>query len=150
MRRTGDELQRGVTDAGRFVPYMAALLRAAQESGWVAEEPDRHLLPNLIAQFDAAAAGLALTSWQIDVGALVLTLSRPEGISARETRSAIFRLVGSVAESATFIREFVEPGSRRYEICTGTLAGDGAFASHGHILFIVVREPGGSTESVHD
>jgi hypothetical protein len=150
LRWTGDEQERGVADAGRSVPNIAALLQAAQESGWVAEEPDRHLLPNLIAQLDPARPGLALTSWRIDDGALVLTLSRPESLSARETRSAIFRLLGSVAESATFIREFVEAGSRRYEICTGTLAGDGPFASHGHVLSIVVRGPGGSVESAHD
>lgn len=150
MRWTGDEQQRGVTDAGRFVPDIAALLQAAEESGWVAEEPDRHLLPNLIAQLDTAGGGLALTSWRIDAGALVLTLSRPGGISARETRSAIFRLLGSVAESSTFVRELVEPGLQRYEICTGTLAGEGLFASHGHILSIVVREPGRSAESAHD
>jgi hypothetical protein len=150
LRWTGDGQERGVADAGRSVPHIAALLVAAHESGWVAEEPDRHLLPNLIAQLDPGGPGLALTSWRIDGGALVLTLARPERLSARETRSAIFRLVGSVAESTTFIREFVEAGSRRYEICTGTLAGDGPFASHGHLLSIVVPEPGSSVESEHD
>ena len=142
MRWDGDEQRRDVADAGRLGPHLAALLEAAHEFGWVAEEPDRHLLPHLVATLEVAPKGLALISSRIDGGALELTLSKPEGMGHREIRGAIYRLLGAVAESATFVRELVEPESRRYEACTGTLKGDGPFAGHGHVLCFVIPDAG--------
>ena len=138
MRWEGDERLRGVAKASGVGPDLATLIAAAGTPGWISEEPDQHLLPHLMAALETANDTLSLVSWRIDGAALELTLSSPDGISARETRGAIFRLLGTVAESTTFVRETVVDKARRYEVCTGTLDGDGPFAGHGHTLRFLV------------
>jgi len=140
LRWDGDKRGRGVADALTLAPHFAALLEAARESGWVAEEPDQHLLPHLLPALEASGGGLSLVSWRIDAGGLELTLSKPDAFGPRQTRGAIFRLLGAVAESVTFVRELDDSGPRRYEVCTGTLEGDSPFAGHGHVLRFVVDE----------
>lgn len=144
LRWDGDMAGRGVADAGLLAPYLAALLEAARESGWVAEEPDQHLLPRLLAALEAGVDGLSLVSWRIDAGALELTISKSDGFGPRQTRGAIFRLLGAVAETVTFVRELDNSGQRRFEVCTGTLDGDGPFSGHGHVLRFVVDETAAS------
>jgi len=138
MRWEGDERLRGVAGTGGVGPDLATLMVAAGTAGWISEEPDQHLLPHLLAALETATDKLSLVSWRIDGASLELTLSCPDGTSARETRGAIFRLLGTVAESTTFVRETVVDKARRYEVCTGTLDGDGPFAGHGHTLRFVV------------
>jgi hypothetical protein len=51
-----------------------------------------------------------------------------EGIGA--IRAAIFTLVGSISEPATYVRQ----RGRTFEVVTGFVEGDSTFAPHGHTL----------------
>ena len=138
MRWEGDQRGRGVTDAGRLKVAFESFLKSTRESGWVAEEPEHHLLPPILDALKSGGNGLTMKSWRIDGGALELTLSRGKEMNHRGVRAAVFDIVGRVGESATFIRETVEAGGRRFEVCTGTLDGDGQFSGHGHLLCLLV------------
>jgi hypothetical protein len=67
----------------------------------------------------------------------------PAGVGA--VRAAVFSLIGSFAESATYVRQR-RVGSAsdgeglqlRYEVGTGELASDAAFAPHGHVVVVTV------------
>ncbi len=56
-------------------------------------------------------------------------------------RAAIFAIIASVAESTTLVHERREPEELIFEVVTGTLAGEGPFASHGHTLRLRIRDP---------
>jgi hypothetical protein len=49
----------------------------------------------------------------------------------------VFSLIGSFAESATYVRQRrVDAGTLRFEIGTGELADDTRFLPHGHAVVI--------------
>jgi hypothetical protein len=69
----------------------------------------------------------------------VVTLCRRDaGASRGRVRADVFALLGTVAESATFVRQVAAGATLTFDVCTGILAGDGPFAPHGHLLRIVV------------
>jgi hypothetical protein len=99
--------------------------------GWVAEEPEAHLLPHL--EQAAATLGLELRSIRSQDGIFELDLDG-NGLGQRELRAAAMSLVGSIAEASTHIRQLKEG---EFEIVTGMLPGDSpVFATHGHLLRI--------------
>jgi len=55
------------------------------------------------------------------------------GTGVRDAHAAAYALIAAVAEASTSVRE-VRPDE--YEVVTGMLPGDGAFATHGHVLRI--------------
>jgi hypothetical protein len=58
-----------------------------------------------------------------------------------EVREAVYRLLGSVAETATYVRQRREPPTGlSFEVVTGIVDGDAAFAPHGHTLSLHVRD----------
>jgi hypothetical protein len=144
-RWDGDVRGHGVGDAAQLVSGATELVAAFRQPNWVAEEPERHLLPHVEA-------------WCRTDGRLALTRAYPDSDTAyvldcewRSTdggagaaRAAVFALVGSFAEGATYVRQrrIATDGvgtTLRFEVGTGEPAGDARFAAHGHVVVINVR-----------
>ena len=126
-----DERGIGVRDATAFSAPVRELLDMLRRPGWVAEEPDAHLLPHLEAT--AAELGLGPVSWADVDGVLEVRVEVDEEARRNARLAAVFALVASIAEASTHVRE-TEPGV--FEVLTGMLPGDGSFATHGHVVRI--------------
>ncbi|MBV9194039.1 MAG: hypothetical protein JO168_07815 [Solirubrobacterales bacterium] len=145
-RWDGDNRGQGIGDAARLVPGASELVAAFREPRWVAEQPELHLLPHVEAWCQTDPR-LALTGVRTDeTDAFVLDLEwRGAPRSVGGAREAVFSLVGSFAESATYVRQrrVASNGdgtTRRlqFEVGTGELAPDASFAPHGHLVLINV------------
>lgn len=139
-----DERGIGVGDARAWTPVAETIAAVTTEDGWVAEEPEAHLLPHLeAASVDGpltirTAATTADGSFEVDLewrGAAEPT--------RRAVRSALFALVGTIAETVTVVHEPPGARGRVVEILTGSGGEpDGPFARHGHTLRLrVVTSP---------
>ena len=146
LRWDVDERGIGVAHARRWQPLIAGLADAAGEDGWVAEEPELHLLPHL----DRATADGPVAvrrSWTEPDGTFVVELDWVG--SAKPTRGALrevlFGLVGRIAETRTLVHEPAAARGRELEVLTGSIDDDGRFAGHGHMIrFRVVIDAGGA------
>jgi hypothetical protein len=142
-----DERGIGVADARAWRPVLEGLAAAADSNGWVAEEPELHLLPHL----EEAVAGGPL--------AIRATTTEPDGTFAveldwvgegeptrRAVRSALFALIAPMSETLSVIHE--PPGSRGHvlEVLTGSGGGDGSFAGHGHTLRFTISPPAATSQ----
>lgn len=138
-RWDGDERGRGVGDARAYVAGAAELLGAMQADGWVAEAPEAHLLPHLEAvcaslPFELRGAHAAADgTYEVDLA------WRGERPNVGEIRRALYALAGSIAESASYVRQRRDGVNAdvAFELVTGEL-GDGRFAPHGHALRFMV------------
>jgi hypothetical protein len=139
-RWEGDERGHGLGDATRLRPGAEELLAAMALPDWVAEQPDVHLSPHLrgwlehndvfeleSARSDARGAFLIELSWQGRAGDL------------RGLRAAAFELLGTVAESATYVRQRRSEGRVVFEAATGMVGDDSHFAPHGHVVVLDIR-----------
>jgi hypothetical protein len=134
-----DERGNGIGDAHAFVAGLSELADAMQASDWVAEDADAHLLPHLRRACQPLGLELvdAVTTADAVYEVRVAVADREKRIG--ETRAAIFALIGSIAESATYVRQRRhDSGEVVFEVVTGMLASDSAFRSHGHTLRIHV------------
>lgn len=126
------------------------------EPNWVAEDPEAHLMPALERALADGSLGLELLEAHSGPDAeFVVELGwNGEPGDSRALRAAAFALIGTVAESATYVRQRREAGGDvdggqaagelRFEVATGMLAPDTAFASHGHVLILRLRDGGRS------
>jgi len=112
----------------------------------VAEEPEVHLRPHLEAWCQGDER-LALTDALIDdMEAYVVDLEwRGAPSSVGAARAAVFSLIGSFAESVTYVRQRRPRGrgdgsmiKLQFEVGTGELAPDTRFTPHGHVVVINV------------
>jgi hypothetical protein len=139
-RWEGDERGHGVGDASRLRPGAEELLAAMTAPDWVAEQPEVHLSPHLrgwlehhdvfeleSASVDAAGEYVLELSWQGRLGDL------------RGVRAAAFELLGSVAETATYVRQHRVGDRVLFEAATGMGGSDSPFAPHGHVIVLDVR-----------
>lgn len=134
-----------MSDAARLVPGASELVAAFAQPAWVAEQPEIHLRPHVEA-WCRRDQRLALTDAHTDgMNAYILDLEWC-GASSRigEARAAVFALVGTFAESATYVRQrrVARDGGGsamklRFEVGTGELA-DARFDAHGHVVLIDV------------
>ncbi|HET6938443.1 MAG TPA: hypothetical protein VFI19_07555 [Nocardioides sp.] len=144
-RWDGDERGHGVADAARLVTGANELVAAFRDIAWVAEQPDVHLRPH-VEDWCERNGRLALTSSVTDdAGLYVLELEwRGAPASVGQARAAVFSLIGSFAESATYVRQrrlendHGPAATLRFEVGTGELAPDARFVPHGHALLINV------------
>jgi len=142
-RWEGDERGYGAGDAGRLVEGAVELVAAFNEPVWVAEQPELHLGPHIEA-WCRDDERLRLTGARSDdTGAYIVELEwrgAPGGVGA--VRAAVFCLIGSFAESATYVRQRrVRSGvvdTIGFEVGTGELAADAGFAPHGHVVVMHV------------
>jgi hypothetical protein len=144
LRWDGDERGEGVADASPFAAGAVELVEAMRLATWVAEEPDLHLQPHLERVCRSLPLQLEDARSRAD-GTLEVSL-RWTGERPREAdvRAAVFSLVGSFAELATYVRqrrgEDADDGATTlvYEVVTGILDGETRFAPHGHTVRVRV------------
>ena len=144
LRWDGDERGEGVADAAPFAAGAVELVEAMRLATWVAEEPDLHLQPHLERACHSLPLQLEDARSRAD-GTFEVSL-RWTGEKPREAavRAAVFSLVGSFAELATYVRqrrsEETEVGDRTFlfEVVTGILDGETRFAPHGHTVRVRV------------
>ena len=141
-----DERGIGVADARAHLARLDALRAAAAEDGWIAEEPEAHLLPHIRRHVEEDGQ-LAIdgTATEPD-GTFVVDLrwTGPADADRVTIRVAAYGLIGSVAEGISAIAEVREPTFLVFEVVTGMLAGESAFASHGHTLRLRIGVPRGT------
>ncbi len=138
-----DERGEGVADASQFAEGASELIAAMRRPNWVAEEPELHLLPHLrhacevlplrildadISDDGAYDVQLCWTGHEVGVGAI---------------RASIFSLLGSIAESSSYIRQRGTStndgpnGMLTFEVVTG-MVDEMPFKPHGHTLRLSV------------
>ena len=107
---------------------------------WVAEDPDLHLSPHLRAWLEHNDVFTLEGAHADDAGAFILQLSW-EGRAGDlgGLRAAAFELLGTVAETATFVRQRRSEGRVVFEAATGIVGDDANFAPHGHVIVLDVR-----------
>lgn len=139
-RWDGDERGEGVADAAAFAIGAGELVEIMRRPRWVAENPEIHLFPHI----ERACATLPLRVERSGVardGVFELELVwTGEGRSVGQSREAVFALVGSFSESATYVRQRrcgSEADRLVFEVVTGFLD-DAAFAAHGHTVRIML------------
>jgi len=136
----------GVADARAWRPLVASLTDVTETDGWVAEEPEAHLLPHLVTAAEAGPVRIRRAATEAD-GTFVVELDWVEKQEAtrRAVRMALFDLVATVAETLTVVHE--PPAARGFEleVLTGVLDGEGVFAGHGHTIRLAVAVPDGAS-----
>lgn len=144
-RWDGDARGRGIGDAAQLVPGVSELTAAFREPSWVAEQPELHLLPHIEAWCEQDPR-LVLTGAHVDGGDYVLDFEWPAASGGvGDARAAAFSLIGSFAESATYVRQrrVASDGNGsalklRFEVGTGEVGPDARFEPHGHVVIINV------------
>ncbi len=140
-RRDGDERGEGVADAAAFAGGASELVDTMRQPSWVSEEPELHLLPHIEQAIRALPFELVDARPSVE-GSFDLQL-RWTGEEPRvgQIRAAVFALVGSFAEAATYVRQrriTVTTGETLiFEIAAGSLS-DGTFAPHGDTVRMTV------------
>ncbi len=126
----------GIGDASAMLPVLDALRAQVIQSGWVAEEPEHHLLPHLTAAAEATARLRIVKAASDETGRYVVDLAWTDESDpdARQIRPALYALVGAIAETATAIYEAPGARGRELDVVTGVLPPGTPFASHGHTL----------------
>ena len=133
-----DERFSGVAGASGFAAAVDELAALARRPGWVAEEPEAHLVPHL----SEAETGLRVLDCTVAAdGALDVTARRAAGASQRDVRRQAWALIGAVAELAASVRERRDGDAVVFDVITGVPDGAGAFASHGHTIRLRVLPP---------
>jgi hypothetical protein len=125
----------GIADAAAWRPVVEDLAAIADTRGWVAEEPELHLLPHLAAAADGSPLRLRRAAAESD-GTFVVELDwvSPEQPTRKGVRLALFALLATITETLTVIHEPPAARGRELEVLTGVRDGDGVFAAHGHTL----------------
>jgi hypothetical protein len=125
-----DERFTGVADASGFAAAADELAALARRPGWVAEEPEAHLVPHLT----SARTGLEVLDCAAGAdGALDVTARPAAGAGQRDVRREAWALLGAIAEPAAIVRERRDGDAVVFEVITGVPDG-AAFASHGHTV----------------
>jgi hypothetical protein len=132
-----DDRFSGVADASGFAAAVDELAALARRPGWVAEEPEAHLVPHLT----SARTGLEVLDCVVAAdGALDVTARPAPGSGQREVRREAWTLIGAVAEPAASVRERRDGDAVVFEVITGVPDG-AAFASHGHTVRLRIMPP---------
>jgi hypothetical protein len=136
-----DDRYTGVADASSFAPAIEELAALARRPGWVAEDPESHLVPHLQA---ADVPGLRLLGYTPDGdGVLHVTAEYRAGDSRGQIRRHAWALIATVAELATSVRERSDSdgGTIVFDIVTGIPENAGRFATHGHTIRLTLNPP---------
>ena len=105
-RWDGDDRGQGNADAAQLVAGAGELLAAFRQPTWVAEQPEIHLLPHVEAWCETDGRLVLTGAYTEETNAYILDLEwRGTTRSVGGTRAAVFSLIGSFAESATYVRQ---------------------------------------------
>lgn len=137
-RWDSDDRGHGIADASRAIGQLDELRRLAMSPDWIAESPELHLLPHLVEACRRPEAVFSLGASTVDAGGALVVELHPHNSAAGvgEIRAAVVALVGQVAETVTYIRQFRDP--LRFEVVTGIAPDEGPFATHGHLLTLYI------------
>lgn len=146
-RWDGDTKGSGVADATWLLHGASEMLEAMARPAWIAEDAEAHLLPHLEKWCARPESPLrVLRTMTAPNGCFEVALEWVgEAGNLSSVRTSCFGLVGSIAESGTYIRQRLPPGSTDvdrggigqevvFELATGMLDADTHFASHGHTV----------------
>jgi hypothetical protein len=129
----------GVADARELAPRIRALLEAAEQPVWVAEEPDAHLWPPVQRAIEEDGSGWTAAEYAIaEDGCLLIDLVHAPIDGARRwavLQADVMRLLGLMVEGATYLE--VQRGTNDtliVDVVTGLLDDQTPFKSHGHTL----------------
>jgi hypothetical protein len=142
-RWDGDERGDGVRDAAQFATGADALVAAMRRPGWVAEEPEMHLLPHLERACESLPLRILGARTARDGAYDVQLAWTGDEAGIGVVRASIFGLLGAIAEPATYIRQRRTgsgDGSQEvliFEAVTGVVDED-PFKPHGHTLRLSV------------
>jgi hypothetical protein len=126
----------GVADASGFAQGIDDLAELARRPGWVAEEPEMHLVPHLQG---ANVAGLEVVECLTrQDGVLVVCATYIPETGRQDLRQRAWALLGSIAELTASVREYVDAEAVVFEMVTGIPDGQGPFASHGHSVTLTL------------
>src|SRR5207244_10175270 len=100
-----DERGEGVADASQFVDGVSGLIAAMRHPTWVAEQPETHLLPHLARACQELPFRIvdARTSEDGAYDVRLAWMGDEAGVGV--VRASIFSLLGSIAESSSYIRQ---------------------------------------------
>jgi hypothetical protein len=144
-RWDGDNRGRGVGDAAQLIPGASELVRAFRQPSWVAEQPEIHVRPHVEAWCERDRRLALRDAYTNERQAYVLDLDwRGAPANVGEARATVFSLIGSFAESATYVRQRrvaddADGATQKllFDVGTGELA-DARFDPHGHVVVINV------------
>jgi hypothetical protein len=146
-RRWDDDSRgHGIADAAQLVPGATELLASFEEPAWVAEHPELHLRPHIEAWCEHDPRVALIDARADDREAYVVELEwLGERGGVGQARAAVFELIGQFAESATYVRQRrvsrngdAVAAVLQFELGTGEVGADIAFAPHGHTVLINV------------
>jgi hypothetical protein len=127
----------GVADAGVFADAVQELAQLSRRPGWVAEEPDVHLVPHLQ---NASVPGVRVLACHTgDDGVLNVSAEHGPGDSRREIRTQAWALLGHIAEPLGSVHEHRAGDAVVFDVITGMPSQSGPFATHGHTLRLSLR-----------
>ena len=141
-RWEGDTVGHGIAAGSVIAPDVERFLSTLSEPLWVAEAPEVHLLPHLERACAAPESPWQLVDATLDDDAVYQVTLRwlQPGGHLRRLRGDVFALIGSIAESATYVQQRVTTDDVViYDVCTGMLAGDSPFRPHGHLMRLTVQ-----------
>ncbi len=113
------------------------------DGGWVAEEPEVHLMPGIERHIKANGNVWSLAGARADGARFDIALQwrRRGRVTMRMLTQDVYYLLGSFIESNAHIRGYLVEQSVIYQVTTGALDGDGPFAGHGHTVTLTIIGP---------
>lgn len=130
-----DERGRGVASGRSLSPNVEELAAAMRTEGWVAEEPDVHLVPHLESACSEPDSPWTMISWAVEDGVLVVDLTWNGAWGSWDLmRAEVYSVLGRISEHSSHIRQRTFEDRVDYEMATGTLGGETPFVPHGHLV----------------
>jgi hypothetical protein len=136
MTRRWEEDERGIGIArgDAFAPRVEKLLATMRADGWVAEQPEAHLLPH-IRRWCEETGRLRVLGERSEDAVYIVELEWAAPDAPRpELRADVFALVGTFAESSTHVRQRTGVEAVEYDVTTGMLEDETPFRTHGHLV----------------
>jgi hypothetical protein len=138
-RWEGDTLGSEMSDAANLAPGAKRLVEAMEQQGWVAEDPDEHLLPHIRRACEEQPATWSLLDAETIEGIYTVRIEwKGDPPRIGRLRADAFGLIGSFAESDSHVRQRRGDDRVVYDVTTGTLDGDSPFRGHGHLVRLMV------------
>jgi hypothetical protein len=135
-----DERGRGIASGEAFAAHVAELADLMADPGWVTEEPEVHLLPQLQAACDEPGSLLHLDeAWSDDAIFVVELTTTERELSIGRLRRVAVALAAVIAEESTNIRQRRDGEVLEFDIATGTAPPEARFAPHGHLIRLRIR-----------
>ena len=135
-----DERGHGVASGHAFSPNVAELAEAMDDPEWVAEDPESHLLPHLVAACSEADTPLRIASYRSEGEVFVVELEARDGTDPiGELRRAAVALTATIAEESTHIRQRKKDDVIEFDVVTWSVASGTRFAAHGHLVRLRIQ-----------